>query len=223
MSCWRILIALLMLSQTVMAEEELTAEQVVQRWVKEQREHPVSHVKFSYIEIDKTFLHQTNRLGELTYTSETSGQYRLIPWPSTMKPLSIRNGYELRNSEPILNMSWNESNMFYNEADGTVRDVLPRPFRFLPWSDPVDSVEWALPPLFPGPVNEPRIARYNWSITKRQPNLIWVGGGLKDMKDKHKYPLSWEAIIDTVSWQVRSVRKFDSTHIHETVMMVIQD
>ncbi len=207
MSCWRIFIALLMLSQTVMAEEEPTAEQVVQRWIKEQREHSVSQVKFSYIEIDQKFLHQTNRLGELTYTSETSGQYRIIPWPSTRKPPSVRRGYELREDESIFDMSWNEGTVFFHDNDGTVQE-LSRPGRIFPSFALMDFVERGLPPVFPGPVNESRIAKYDWSITKREPDSIWLRG-LPNAKDEQKkLAPTWDVIIDIDSWQVLAVEDF---------------
>ena len=222
MSCWRILIALLMLSQIVMAEEELTAEQVVQRWVKEQREHPVSQVKFSKIERDRVFLRQTNRLGELTYTSETSGQFRIVPWPSTMKPPSVWRGYELHEDESIFDMSWNESTVFLRAQDGTVQE-LSRPFRFFPWLEPTDFVEDGLPPVFPGPVSESRIAKFDWSIMKREPDSIWLRGIPKAKKEKSRYIPTWDAIIATDSWQVRAVKKIDSNHNRETVMVIVRD
>lgn len=223
MSCWRFVIAFLMLSQTVMAEEELTAEQVVQRWVKEQREHPVSHVKFSWITLDSIFLHQENRYCEVTYTSETSAQFRSIPWPSTMKPPSARREYKLRDTEFIWNVSWDEKTLITHEVDGTVQIVLPRPLNIFPWIAEFDPVEESSPPLFPGPVNESRIAKFDWSITKREPNAIWLRGIPKAKKDKSRYIPTWDAIIDTDSWQVRAARKFDSTHNHQTVMVVIRD
>lgn len=220
MSCWRILIALLMLSQIVMAEEELTAEQVIQRWGKEQREHPESQVKFSKIERDRVFLRQTNRLGELTYTSETSGQFRVIPWPSTMKPLTVRPGYELHEDESITDMSWNESTVFFRDNDGTVQE-LPRPFRFFPWLEPTDFVEDGLPPVFPGPVSESRIAKYDWSIMKREPDSIWLRG-IPNAKNLQKQPApTWDVSIATDLWQVRAVRK--SYNGNETVMVIVRD
>lgn len=222
MSCWRIIIALLMLSQIVMAEEELTAEQVIQRWIKEQREHPVSQVKFSCIEINQKFLKQTNRLGELTYTSETSGQYRLIPWPSTMKQLSVRRGYELFKDEWIFDMSWNESTVFFRDNDGTVQE-LPRPAGMLHLFKLMDFVSRGLPPVFPGPVDESRIAKYDWSITKREPDSIWLRGLANDKKEKGTYAPTWEVIIDTDSWRVRAARRLDSSHNNETVMVIRRD
>lgn len=221
MSCWRILIALLMLSQIVMAEEELTAEQVVQRWVKEQREHPVSQVKFSWITLDSIFLVQENRYCEVTYTSETSAQFRSIPWPSTMKPLSVRHGYGLRDNELIWNVTWDDKTIITHEVDGTVQIVLPRSFSIWPWCDATDPVEESSPPLFPGPVNEARIAKYNWSITKRESGSIWLRGLAKAKKEKGSHAPTWEAIIRTDSWQVRAVRKLEGDR--EDVMAIRQD
>ncbi|MFO1006408.1 MAG: hypothetical protein U0929_10650 [Planctomycetaceae bacterium] len=224
MSCWRILVALLMLSQIVMAEEELTPEQVVQRWIKEQREHLVSQVKFSYIEIDQKFLHQTNRLGELTYTSETSGQYRIIPWSSTKTPPSVRRGYELREDESTFDVSWNESTLFVHEVEGTLQATFPRQFSAW-WCQSTDLfqvfVQEAIPPLFPGPVSESRIAKYDWSITKREPDSIWLRGIPKAKKEKSRYIPTWDAIIATDSWQVRAVRRIYSEK--ETVMVIVRD
>lgn len=221
MFCWRIVIALLMLSQLVIADEELTAEQVVQRWVKEQREHPVSQVKFSWIDRDRVFRSQTNRLGELTYTTETSGQYRIIPWPSTMKPPAVWRGYELREDESISDMSWNESTVFFRDNDGTVQEF-SRPCRCpFPWSDPIDFVEEGLPPVFPGLVSESRIAKFDWSIMKREPGSIWLRG-IPNAKDAQKKLVpTWDVSIATDSWQVRAVRRIYGEK--ETVMVIIRD
>jgi len=220
MTVIRILLMLLSLSQISAAEDDLTADQVIQRWIKEQREHPVRQAKFSYIEIDRVFLRQENRLGELTYTSETSGQPRIIPWPSTMKQLSVRRGYELHENESIFDMSWNESTVFFRDNDGTVQE-LSRPCRIFPLFDLMDSIEVGLPPVFPGPVYMSRIAKFNWSITKREPNSIWLRG-LPNAKDEQKkLAPTWDVIIDTDSWQVRAARRFYSDK--ETVMVILRD
>lgn len=224
MSCWRIVIALLMLSQIVMAEEELTAEQVIQRWVKEQQEHPVSQVKFSSIELDSIFFHQKNRLGEVTYASETSGQFRLIPWPSTMKPLSLRRGYELSDDESIFDVSWNESTLSIHEVDGALQATFPRQYSAW-WCQSTDLfqvfVQEAIPPLFPGPVNESRIASFDWSISKREPNSIWLRGYPNAKHERRKLAPRWDAIIDKASWQIRAVRMCFGDR--ETVMTVRRD
>lgn len=219
MSHWRYLCIFLFLSQIAVAEEKWTANQVIQHWIATQQELPVEKVSFSRLEFDRIFLRQTNRLCEVVYVGATSGQMTSKPWPSDIKPVRLREEYKLNPDDPEWNVSWDDDKITFHEFDGTLKSVLKRPFK-ISWFQAPNFLENQIPPIFPGRVNRDRIARFDWNVTARKPDTIWLKGVPKlALKQDTDIP-TWEVIIEIASWKTRAIRQLDSAGNREVVMLI---
>ncbi len=215
MAFWRFLCVLLLLTRVALAENQPTARQVIQYWTETQREMPVEKVSFSRLTTDHIFKSQTIQVGEIFYTGDSSAKVILKPWPADANPIKLRSGYKLASADTDLRVSWNPDQFSVHESDGTLGASYPR-FRQYLWFPPHDLLENHLPPLFPGPVNEAYIAKFDWKITARKPDAVW----LKAVPKLDPTTPTWEVIVNTSTWTIKAVRRLDWSGHHEVVMVV---
>ena len=219
MSGWRYWCLFLLLTQVAMAEEHPTANQVIEYWIATQRELPVERVSFSRIAFDRISQHQTNQVGEVVYHGESSVEIMLRPLPLGQPAASQRPGYQLAVDRSETRASWDAETLTYFESDGTVKQSLPRNFQL--WGSPSgDIIEHALPPLFPGPVNETYIHKFDWTISDRHPDSIWLKADPKVAFEKDPDIPLWEIIVNTGTWTTRAARQLDRSGNREVVMVV---
>ena len=215
---WRFLCLFLLLSQMAVAGEFPTAEQVIQNWIATQREMPVEKVSFQRTTFDLIFQHQTNQLCEAVYHGDSSVHFTSKACPPELQQ-ATRPEYKVKIDHSEYSLSWDTEKVTFFEPDGTSEHTIPRKLQ-LGWFPSLDIVEHVLPPLFPGPVNDTYIHKFDWTISDRKPGAIWLKAEPKLAYEKDNDIPSWEIIVNTGTWQTRAARQLDKTGNREVVMVV---